>query len=79
MSSEYTEMKDAGLIDTDTEKYLYVSFYTESLDKLDEFYVSLDFGVVLFASSEINSEKVFSQTTRDFRNGYRSGPEIFKI
>ncbi len=79
LTSRHSEIKEAGLIDTDTEKYLYVRVYTESLDKTDEFYVSLDSGIVLFASSEIASERVFVQTTREFRTNYTAASDIFKI
>ncbi|MBQ9976949.1 MAG: hypothetical protein IJP16_10600 [Clostridia bacterium] len=79
LESKQSEIQEAGLIDTDTEKYLYVRVYTESLDKTDEFYVSLDSGIVLFASSEIASERVFVQTTRELRTNYTAASDIFRI
>jgi len=72
-------MKDASLVNTETEKYLHVIFENQDLKKTDEFYISLDYGIVLFAVSYIDGEKVFTQTTKDFRPDYQASSDIFKI
>ncbi len=61
-----TQVLDAKLVETDTDKCLYVKFYAEDLDKTDEFYISLEKGVVLNAVSAIGGEVVFEQTTLEY-------------
>ena len=79
MDSSLSEVKEARFIDADSDKYLFVSFYTEKLDKVDSFYISLDYGIVLFAYSEISNVKVFEQKTQEFLKQYSYSEDIFKI
>jgi hypothetical protein len=79
LSSPDSVIKEARLIDTDTEKYLFVEFYTETLRKTDEFYISLDYGVVLFAMSRMGEEIVFTQKTNSFNPNYTPSDALFKI
>lgn len=79
IDSPDSTMREASLVNTETEKYLYVVFENETLKKTDEFYISLDYGIVLFAVSYIDGEKVFTQTTKDFRPDYQASSDIFKI
>ena len=61
-----TKVEESRLVTTDSAQYLYVKFNTEAYNKIDEFYVSLDYGVVLSATSEIRGKVVFSQITESF-------------
>lgn len=79
IDSSDSAMKEASLVNTETEKYLCVVFENSELGKTDEFYISLDYGIVLFAVSYIDGEKVFTQTTKDFRPDYQASSDIFKI
>ena len=61
-----TQVADAKLVESDNDKHLYVKFYTESLDKTDEFFISLEKGVILNAVSLIGEEVVFKQTALEY-------------
>lgn len=65
--SDDTVVEEAKLITAELEKYLYVRFFTEKLNKTDELYVSIDSGLVMFAVSTIDGSKTFSQKTNEFR------------
>jgi len=66
LDSEMSRVSSAEMINTDEGKYLQVVFYTEALDKTDEFFISLGDGVVLFVNSKISDTVVFQQKTKDF-------------
>ena len=74
-----TRVLDAKLVTTDTDKCLYVKFYSDSMDKTDEFFISLEKGVVLNAVSYIADEVVFEQTTLEYVSPTVHGEEIFEI
>ncbi len=79
VNSERTQITDARFVETDSEEYLYISFYTEEFDKTDEFYLSLDYGIVLSASSEMEGVQTFSQKTKDFVLDSTMSEELFSI
>ncbi len=79
IDSEFTDITDARLIETAEEKYLFVKFYTEKFNKTDEFYLSLDYGVVLSATSEINGVVTFSQKTKDFVFNFEETGDLFSL
>lgn len=79
IESKKSTVREACIIEYDGEKYIYINVYTEELDKTDEFYVSVDYGIVLYAMSEIASEVVFTQTTSEFQAGKATSLDMFKI
>ena len=66
LNSEYSETVDAKLVQAEEEKCLYLKFYTERYNKTDEFYISLDKGVVLSSTSQIDGVLTFYQKTKEF-------------
>ncbi len=79
LNSDITAVTDARLIETESEKYLFVKFYTKELDKVDEFYLSLDYGVILSAASELEGEIIFHQKTINFVPDTAVSRDIFLV
>ena len=74
-----TPVKYIGVLDQDTEKYLYIEIPKSTLDGQDTFIVSLEYGIVMSADSIINGKSVFSQKTIKFDNKSIISDETFEI
>lgn len=58
---------------------IYAEFYDEKTDCREEFYISVDYGVILTAQSFIGDELVYRLTTNEFIKDYISDGTMFII
>lgn len=59
-------VKDIAIVEIENEKYIYVEVPKKDIDGLDKYFVSLDHGLILYASSSIKGKEYFSQVTSVF-------------
>ncbi len=65
-SDEEQTVDFVGVVENGEEKYLYVETAKRTFSGKDMFFVSIEHGVVLNSTSEIDGETVFSQKTLNF-------------
>ncbi|MBE6700991.1 MAG: hypothetical protein E7582_03785 [Ruminococcaceae bacterium] len=57
---------NVAVVEMDGEKYLYAEFSKSEMNSIDKFFVSLDHGLVLKATSDFENKEYFNQNTLKF-------------
>lgn len=63
LDSSDVEVIDVAIVEIDEEKYLYAEIAKNGIDGKDKYFISLDCGLVLIASSTLSGVEYFSQRT----------------
>lgn len=78
-SYDDTKVSYVGVSNSNGEKYLYVEIPKTSLEGMDKYFISLDYGVVFNATSVVDSKTVFEQKTIAFDDVSLISDETFVI
>lgn len=66
LDSDNLNVNSIAVVEFENEKYLYVEIPKNGVSGIDKYFVSLDYGVVMYASSEIDGNQYFLQKTIRF-------------
>lgn len=74
-----TTVNDIAIVEQDEKKYIYAEIPKKGINGVDKYFVSLDYGLVLTASSSVNGVDYFYQNTLSFDDSSVISDNAFDI
>ena len=79
LASDNLNVNSVAVVEFENEKFLYVEVPKNGVSGIDKYFVSLNYGIVMYASSEIDGEQYFLQKTVRFDRDSTISNEAFVI